>query len=173
MDITALVFDGITTRELIAPIATIEALTDVRTRLVASDRRPRKGFEPYRLFEVDATTDLVESTDLLIVPGGLGSISMMGDLQTINWLRQTAARALFVLSVSTGSLLLAAAGLLDDEHASGHWLARSALVEAGAHPSDEAVTWRGKVITTSGSVAAAEVAGLLPERLLFGPASVS
>ena len=50
----------------------------------------------------------------------------------------SAEQARFVMSVSTGSLLLAAAGLLADRDASGHWLATGVLEAAGAHPSEEA-----------------------------------
>ena len=73
-----------------------------------------------------------------------------------------------VMSVSTGSLLLAAAGLLADRttlRATG-WRAGE-LEAAGAHPSDEPVTWTGNLVTTSGAVAAADVAATLPERILY------
>ncbi len=75
------------------------------------------------------------------------------------------------MSVSTGSLLLAAAGLLDGVDASGHWLAHDLLAAAGAQPTTAAVSRTGSIITTAGSVAAAAAARNLPERLLFGPAA--
>ncbi len=84
-------------------------------------------------------------------------------------MRRQAAQSTYVMSVSTGSLLLAAAGLLQDVDASGHWLAHDVLEAAGAHAADEAVTWSGKYVTTSGTVAAAEVAATFPERIAFAP----
>ena len=64
---------------------------------------------------------------------------------------------------------IAAAGLLRNAEASGHWLAHDDLARAGAHPADDAVTWWGKYVTTSGHLAAADVSRRLPERLRYGP----
>lgn len=169
MDITAFVFNGVTSSEVLAPVAAAGEAGPVTVRIVGVSRGAFHGFEPLRVFEADSTTDEAVPTDLLLVPGGLGSIRMMDDRHVLDWLQLQAEVSTYVMSVSTGSLLLAAAGLLDDAVASGHWLAHDDLARAGAHPADEPVTWWGKFVTTSGPMAAADVARTLPDRVRYGP----
>jgi putative intracellular protease/amidase len=169
VDITAFVFNGVTSSEVLAPVAAAAETGPVTVRIVGISRGSFHGFEPLRVFEADSTTDDVISADLLLVPGGLGSIRMMEDGAVLDWLRRQAEASTYVMSVSTGSLLLAAAGLLTDATASGHWLAHDDLVKAGAQPADAPITWWGKFVTTSGPMAAADVARTLPDRVRYGP----
>jgi len=170
VDITALVFDGVISQEVLAPIEGLASAWPVSVRY-AGTRRRCKGFEPFHVFPVDFDLSEVCSTDLLLVPGGLGSVAMMDDTRVTAWIAATAQRSRFVMSVSTGSLLLAAAGLLGEDEASGHWLAHDVLATTGARPTGAAITRRGSIITTTGSMAAASVARNLPERLIYGPAA--
>lgn len=58
--------------------------------------------------------------DLLLVPGGQGTRHEMHNPVLRKWIRETAGHAEFVLSVCTGSLLLATAGLLDGREVTTH-----------------------------------------------------
>jgi putative intracellular protease/amidase len=169
MDVAVFVFNGVASSDVIAPVAAVAESTQAAVRVVGVDLGTCHGFEPLREFRADATIDDVAATDLLIVPGGLGSVRMMENRRVIDWLTAQADVSRYVLSVSTGSLLLAAAGLLGAAEASGHWLAHDVMAETGVHPTEEPVTWRGKIITTAGPLAAADVASKLPERIRFGP----
>lgn len=57
--------------------------------------------------------DTCPPTDILIVPGGWGARTETANSRLINWIREAAGNAMVVLSVCTGALLLAKAGLLD------------------------------------------------------------
>jgi transcriptional regulator GlxA family with amidase domain len=59
--------------------------------------------------------------DLLVVPGGFGTRALLGDEETLAWIRETAGRSRQVTSVCTGALLLAKAGLLQGRRATTHW----------------------------------------------------
>ncbi len=168
MKLTALVFDGVMSSDVLAPIEAASGAGDVAVQLVGPNVGTTWGFEPLHSFVPKAGFGSVEPTDLLIVPGGLGSIAMMRDEKLMQWLREMEPISRYVMSVSTGSLLLAAAGLLDERDASGHWLAHDDLAAAGAHPSTKAVSWQGHIVTTSGFVSAAEVAKEMPGRILYG-----
>jgi transcriptional regulator GlxA family with amidase domain len=171
VDITALVFDGVISQEVLAPVAALASVVPVSARYASTGHPHCKGFEPFHVFSVDFELSEVHDTDLLLVPGGLGSVAMMDDTRVTTWISATARRSRFVMSVSTGSLLLAAAGLLGGDEASGHWLAHAVLAATGARPTNAAITRCGSIITTTGSVAAVAVARNLPERLVFGPAA--
>jgi cyclohexyl-isocyanide hydratase len=59
-------------------------------------------------------------------------------------------RAQFVTSVCTGSLVLAAAGLLKGRRATCHWAALDSLALMGAVPASEHVVVDGNVVTGAG-----------------------
>jgi len=69
--------------------------------------------------------------DVLLVPGGQGTRREIDNLIVIDWLRKTAARARFVTSVCTGSLLLHGAGLADGKRITTHWGFIEALRKRG------------------------------------------
>ncbi|MGC0328461.1 transcriptional regulator GlxA family with amidase domain [Streptomyces sp. SAI-170] len=57
--------------------------------------------------------------DLLVVPGGRGT--RRADPRLVDWLRRGGPRARRLVSVCTGAILLAEAGLLDGRRATTHW----------------------------------------------------
>jgi transcriptional regulator GlxA family with amidase domain len=63
----------------------------------------------------------VDACDVLVVPSGGGVWSLFGDQDFLGWVRRVHATTRFTTSVCSGSLLLAAAGLLDGLTAATHW----------------------------------------------------
>ncbi len=91
--------------------------------------------------------------DMICVPGGYGCTAVMADAELLDWLRAQAATADLVTSVCTGSLILAAAGLLDGYRAACHWAWRDQLSLFGATPvAGRVVTDRNRI--TGGGVTA-------------------
>jgi cyclohexyl-isocyanide hydratase len=95
---------------------------------------------------------------LLCVPGGFGTIEAMEDRSYLSELRRLAAGARFVTSVCTGSLLLAAAGLLRGKRAACHWAWRDLLPEFGVTPVASRIVRDGNVITGGGVTAGIDMA---------------
>jgi transcriptional regulator GlxA family with amidase domain len=60
--------------------------------------------------------------------------------------------------VCTGSLILAAAGLLEGRRATSHWLALDRLEDLGAHPTEQRVVIDGKYVTAAGVSAGIDMA---------------
>jgi cyclohexyl-isocyanide hydratase len=80
------------------------------------------------------TTTLAECPplDVICVPGGgIGQVEVMQDAEILNFLRQQSTTAQYVTSVCTGSLILAAAGLLQGYKATCHWAFRDQLAMLG------------------------------------------
>ncbi|TDE11190.1 DJ-1/PfpI family protein [Jiangella asiatica] len=102
---------------------------------------------------VNATIDEISTPEIVAVPGGVGADRHP---EIAAWLRRVSPR--WLLASSTGSALLAAAGLLDDATAATHWLAGPLLEHYGAHPSHERLVVDGPVITCSGGPAAFQAA---------------
>ena len=76
----------------------------------------------------------------------------------LEWLRSVHETSTWTTSVCTGSLILAAAGLLDGRRATSHWLALEKLREMGAEPVDERVVFDGKIVTAAGVSAGIDMA---------------
>jgi cyclohexyl-isocyanide hydratase len=102
--------------------------------------------------------------DLVIVPGGLGTRTLMHDGAFLDWLR-TAAPIPLKASVCTGSLLLGAAGFLSDKRATTHPSALAELAPLCAATTRERIVDSGDVITAGGVTAAIDLGLYLVERL--------
>jgi cyclohexyl-isocyanide hydratase len=98
------------------------------------------------------TLTLAESGqfDLVCVPGGYGCTAMMADGLVLAWLREQAAGARLMTSVCTGSLILAAAGLLEGRRAGCHWAWGEHLALFGATFVAERTVIDGNRITAGG-----------------------
>ncbi|MFA7263300.1 MAG: DJ-1/PfpI family protein [Caulobacter sp.] len=109
----------------------------------------------------------IEACDLLCIPGGFGTTQAMQDPVFIGHIQRLADKATWVTSVCTGSLILAAAGLLKGRRAACHWAWRDQLALFGAIPDPARVVRDGRYVTGGGVTAgidfaltlAAEIAG--------------
>lgn len=102
--------------------------------------------------------------DTLLVPGGEGT--RRPDPRLVDWLRDNAPQTGRLVSVCTGALLLAEAGLLDGHRATTHWRACDHL--AGAYPKvdvepDPIFVRDGRISTSAGVTAGIDLALALVE----------
>jgi cyclohexyl-isocyanide hydratase len=100
----------------------------------------------------------VRDCALLCVPGGFGTVAALGDTAYLSAIRRLGAQARYVTSVCTGSLLLAAAGLLRGRRAACHWAWRDQLAAFGVTPDPARVVRDGNVITGGGVTAGIDMA---------------
>jgi transcriptional regulator GlxA family with amidase domain len=107
--------------------------------------------------------------DLLILPGGFGTRPLLNDERIINWIRHTATNAQLTLSVCTGALLLAKAGLLDHLPATTHHGAFDLLAQTAPTATvirDRRYIDTGRIITSAGISAGLDASLHLVSRLL-------
>jgi cyclohexyl-isocyanide hydratase len=107
------------------------------------------------------TRESAKPSDILVVPGGRGVDYAMLDDVWIAYTRKEASEAKYVFSVCTGSLLLAAAGLLKGRRAGAHWQSRDLLSQFGVTPSDARLTVDGKFYTSAGVTSGIDMALLV------------
>jgi transcriptional regulator GlxA family with amidase domain len=116
----------------------------------------------------DHTWDDAPPIDVLVYPGGQGTRHHLDDEVVLGWLKKTAAEASLMTSVCTGSLVFAAAGLLDNRPATTHWSTIDVLGRLGQNievrPDDRFVD-DGDVITSAGVSAGIDMALHLVARL--------
>jgi transcriptional regulator GlxA family with amidase domain len=107
----------------------------------------------------------VPEPDVIVVPGGLGTYAVLDDERLLAWIRRAHEGSDWTTSVCTGSLLLAAAGVLDGLEATTHWLDLDALERLGARPTGRRVVEQGKVITAAGVSSGIDMGLVLAARI--------
>jgi putative intracellular protease/amidase len=80
----------------------------------------------------DVTFDELTKPDVVVFPGGIGTRTLIHDEAVLAWVREAHKHTSFTTSVCTGSLVLAAAGLLDGLTGTTHWRARDVFDSLGA-----------------------------------------
>ncbi len=104
--------------------------------------------------------------DVLFVPGGPGVLDAMDDEPLLDFIRGAAGYAQYVTAVCTGSLVLAAAGLLVGRRATCHWSSIQLLELMGATPVNARVVEDGKFISGGGVTSGIDFGLVLASRLL-------
>ena len=139
------------------PFEVFSRLPDARCVLASLDGGEIEADRGMRFAGLARLAD-VEDCTLLCVPGGYGTVAMLEDAAYLSELRRLAARARWITSVCTGSLLLAAAGLLTGRRAASHWAWRDQLARFGVTPDPARVVRDGNVITGGGVTAGIDLA---------------
>lgn len=116
----------------------------------------------------DATFEEVTDPEVLVVPGGVGTRSLIHDEEMLGWVRRVHRTTLFTTSVCTGSLILAAAGLLDGLSATTHWSCADLLGSLGAVYTPQRVVEHlpERIITAAGVSSGIDMALRLVELLV-------
>lgn len=107
--------------------------------------------------------------DILVIPGGFGTRPLMNDAATLEWIKLHARKTELLLSVCTGSLLLARAGLLDGLSATTHHGALATLIENAPRTTvepDKRFVDNGNIITSAGISAGIDMSLHVVARLL-------
>ena len=99
--------------------------------------------------------------DILLVPGGWGTRALMNNAVVVGWIKAQAARVARLLSVCTGALVLARAGLLDGLRATTHHTAFDLLRKEAPTATifeNRRYVDNGKVVTSAGVSAGIDMA---------------
>jgi transcriptional regulator GlxA family with amidase domain len=165
MQIAFVLYDRFTALDAVGPYESLSRLPDAETVFVAE--RPGPVRTDTGALGIVADRPLAEVTrpDVVVVPGGPGQQALMEHRPLLDWLRAVDATSTWTTSVCTGSLLLAAAGLLDGRRATGHWLALDRLRRFGVEPVEERVVFDGKYVTAAGVSAGIDMGLALSGRI--------
>ena len=150
-------YPRVTQLDFTGPFEVFARLPGARCRLASVAGGEIHGDGGIVFADVARLSDISECA-LLCVPGGFGTVAAMEDKLYLNELRRLAGMARYVTSVCTGSLLLAAAGLLVGKRAACHWAWRESLSVFGVTPDPARVVRDGNVITGGGVTAGIDMA---------------
>jgi transcriptional regulator GlxA family with amidase domain len=115
------------------------------------------------------TTTDCPRPDILLIPGGFGTRPLLKDAAALKWIRETSDLAEMTLSVCTGALLLAKAGLLTDMEATTHHGSLDFLAELDSTMTVRSETRfvdNGAIILSAGVSAGIDMSFHVVKRLL-------
>ncbi|MCA1749714.1 MAG: DJ-1/PfpI family protein [Parasphingopyxis sp.] len=144
-----LIFPDMTQLDLTGPYEVFARMPGTVIDLVWKTRDPVRDFSGLTILPSAVFTDCPQA-DILFVPGGFGQGVLMEDGETLSFLRHQAEEARYVTSVCTGSLILAAAGLLTGYRATCHWQWLDQLALFGVEPVSERVVIDRDRVTGAG-----------------------
>jgi cyclohexyl-isocyanide hydratase len=151
--IALLIYPGFTALDAIGPQHMLAGMTGANVKFIAATLDPVKTESGYDITPQLSFDQCPEQLDLLLIPGGtLGTIQAMEDKTVLDFVAQTALKAKRIGSVCTGSLILAAAGLLQGKRATSHWQTLDLLKIAGATPVAQRIVRDQNIITAAAGI---------------------
>lgn len=168
MQVAIALFPGNTALDSIGPYEVLQRVPCIDVVFVGHARGEVRTDNGMLGLTVDATFDEVTEPDVVLVPGGVGTRTLLRDEAMLNWVRGVHRGTRFTTSVCTGSLVLAAAGLLDGLTATTHWSTRDILDSLGAVYTPERVVEHlpQRILTAAGVSSGIDMALRLVELLV-------
>lgn len=166
--VAIVLYPRLTALDAIGPYEVLSRLPGATVTFLAAERGPVRTDNGMLTLLAEHTLDELPQPDVVLVPGGPGDVVARAGEPVLAWLRAAHRTSAFTTSVCTGSLILAAAGLLDGVPATSHWLALDELRRAGARVSggpSERVVFHGKLVTAAGVSAGIDMALALAARI--------
>ncbi|WP_439815349.1 DJ-1/PfpI family protein [Zavarzinia sp. CC-PAN008] len=158
--VAIVLYPQLTALDVIGPHHMFTSLMGATVHMVAATREPVTSDNGLILTPTATFDDCPADLDILCIGGGTaGTLAAMESPAMMAFLKDRGARAKWVTSVCTGSLILGAAGLLKGYRATSHWAAHDLLDRFGAVPT------HGRIVTdrnrmTGGGVTAGIDMGL-------------
>jgi putative intracellular protease/amidase len=165
MQIAIVLYDRFTVLDAMGPYQVLPNLPGAEVLFVAEHPGLIADEEGILKVQVDASLADVPHPDVILVPGGPGQNDQMDDGPLHEWLRAVDETTTWTTSVCTGSLILAAAGLLKGRRATSYWMAMDALGQLGAQPVKQRVVFDGKYVTAAGVSSGIDMALTLAGRI--------
>jgi transcriptional regulator GlxA family with amidase domain len=161
-------FPRFTALDAIGPYEVLQRIPGYEITFVGHERGVVRSDNGFLGVEIDATYDELPAPDIVVFPGGIGTRELVGDEAVLAWVRRAHETSVFTTSVCTGSLVLAAAGLLDGLTATTHWGAMEYLGRFGAIPTEQRVVEHldRRIITAAGVSSGIDMALRLVELLV-------
>jgi transcriptional regulator GlxA family with amidase domain len=157
--IAIVLYPGCTALDFIGPYEVLRWLPDAEVRFVWHEPGPITADSG--VLVIGATHSFAEtpSPDVILVPGGMTTVEHARDEALLDWVRQAHRGATWTASVCSGSIILAAAGLLNGKRATSHWMALPILKTLGVNAvGDERVVHEGRIVTSAGVSAGIDLA---------------
>jgi len=157
MKIGILLFDNMTALDAVGPYEVLARIANAQIYFIGVEKKVYKDFYGLKLV-ADYSIDEVKELDILLIPGGYGIDVLFANSTLKNWIKQIDKTTKFTVSVCSGALLLAEAGLLDGKRCTTHWRRKEQLKKHNVLFEEERYVHDGKIITSAGVSAGIDMA---------------
>jgi putative intracellular protease/amidase len=160
VQIAVFLYDHVTALDAVGPYQVLSRLPGAETVFVAERPGQVRCDSRDLALVADAGIGEVTTPDVLVVPGWSGArqSALLAPGPVHDWLRTVDEHTTWTTSTCTGSIVLAAAGLLRGRRVTTHWLALDRMAPFGAIPTHERVVFDGKYVTAAGGSAGIDMA---------------
>lgn len=149
--IAIVLYPGFTALDFIGPYEVLRWLPDAEVRLLWHEPGPITADSGVLIVAATHSFDETPTPDIVLVPGGMTTMEHSRDEKLLRWLTTAHETATWTASVCSGSVILAAAGLLKGKRATSHWAALTALKALGVTPvGDQRIVREGDIVTSAG-----------------------
>jgi transcriptional regulator GlxA family with amidase domain len=156
--IAILLYEQMTALDAIGPYEVLSRLPEADLRFVAEKAGPVTTDTGFLQLVARDSINEIDSADILLIPGGPGDEAVRANPALLEWVSALHQTTRYTTSVCTGSLVLAAAGLLQGVRATTHWTQLETLASLGASPVSERYVTDGKIVTAAGVSAGIDMA---------------
>jgi transcriptional regulator GlxA family with amidase domain len=152
IQIAILLYPGFTALDAVGPYEVLRNLPGADVRFVAHEPGPIVTDAEILVMAATHSFEETPSPDIVLVPGSEAeTVTAMADRTLIQWLQQAHETSRYTVSVCSGALILASAGILRGKPATTHWIAQDRLKGFGVEAQrDQRIVRSGKVITAAG-----------------------
>ena len=164
--IAFVLYPGFTALDIIGPFQVLAYIPGHEAVFVAAEAGPVTDDTGRCQLIASTSFDQLTAPDVVIIGGSLSTKEP--DQPVVQWLRQVHRTTKWTTSVCTGSIYLAAAGILDGQEAATHWAWAEQLEHHGARYTEQRVVDHDKVITAAGVSSGIDMALSLLARM-YGP----
>jgi transcriptional regulator GlxA family with amidase domain len=164
MKITILLFDNHTALDIVGPYEVLNKLPDAKIYLVGLEKREYKDSYGLKI-TADYSLDEIMEADVLMIPGGFGIDNILTNKKILDWVLLVDRSTKWTISVCSGSLLLAQAGLLNGKNCTTHWRRKEQLSKYNVTILNERYVHDGKFITSAGVSAGIDMALFLASKI--------
>lgn len=166
MTVTFFLYEGCTALDVVGPAEILSRIPEIKIQMasqwigeIQTDTPSMKLIATHKLEDIKAS-------EVLIIPGAtVAFLEILQNKKVLSWIKGIYTNAKFVCSISSGSIILAAAGILEGKNATSHWYSLRFLADYGVKIVQERYIKDGKIITSAGSTAGLDMALYLTDLL--------
>lgn len=153
--------------DAIGPYEVLRNMREAEVFFVAEKKGEIKADSDFVHLNVKYDIDEIQSADILIIPGSaITFVREMRNKKVLNWIKEIDKTTQWTTSVCSGSIILAATGLLNGLKATSHWKPINLLKDFGVEPIRERFIEQGKYITAAGVSAGIDMALYLSNKIV-------
>jgi len=168
--IAFVLYEGLTPLDLIGPLQTLAPLPRIDPTfdvcVVAETRAALETDSLIRLAPSHTFAEVPNPFAIVVPGGGEPTLRAAGHAPLLDYVGRATQQAQIVMSVCTGAIILASAGLLTDRPATTHWAYFDILEALGARAVHARWVEDGKFLTTAGVSAGIDGGLYLAQRLV-------